>query len=241
MTTKSNYITRIWANAGTKVDPTANKYSVGWVVEIPPHEYANFVLNNITQSQAHNNEEGINKWDGATQYPLAALAKDSDGFIYKANAANINHQPSVSNNWDRWGESKDAVTVGTSMVFYQALAPLGWKKDTTKDNHMLRVVSTAGGGSGGTDSPILNNKVAVHTHEATTSVAPNHSHQENLWTNSNYTAEGYPIAGTYIDGQARKSTLGAGAHDHDVTIESNAGSNWTPKYADMIICVYEGT
>ncbi|RLB65534.1 MAG: hypothetical protein DRH08_07855 [Deltaproteobacteria bacterium] len=237
MTTKPVEVNRIWAISGTTIDPGQNKYSLGWEVEIPPHEYMNYVQNIITQTNAHNNEEGINKWDGTTQYPLAALAKDSDGFIYKANTANTNHQPSISNDWDKWGESKDAVPAGTAMVFYQALAPLGWIKDTTKDNHMLRVVSSAGGGSGGVDSPILNNKVAVHNHTASSNTTGAHAHTYTSWkAGTNHGLDNSPEAsyGTY-------PTSSAGNHDHIITVNNNSGSNWTPKYVDMIICVFEGT
>lgn len=55
---------------------------------------------------------------------------------------------------------------GTRLVFAQASAPAGWTQDTTDaaNNRLLRVVSTAGGGSGGSHSPILNNVVPSHTH-----------------------------------------------------------------------------
>ena len=39
---------------------------------------------------------------------------------------------------------------GTKMVFYQASAPANWTQDTANTDAGLRVVSTAGGGTGGT-------------------------------------------------------------------------------------------
>ena len=39
---------------------------------------------------------------------------------------------------------------GTVLVFYQAAAPTGWTQVTTQNDAALRVVSTAGGGTGGT-------------------------------------------------------------------------------------------
>jgi hypothetical protein len=38
------------------------------------------------------------------------------------------------------------------MLFYQAAAPAGWIQDTTHNDKALRVVSGAGGGSGGSNS-----------------------------------------------------------------------------------------
>jgi len=43
---------------------------------------------------------------------------------------------------------------GTVMVFFQSSAPNGWTQVTSNNDAMLRVVSGAGGGSGGTASPI---------------------------------------------------------------------------------------
>lgn len=66
--------------------------------------------------------------------------------------------------------SIDPIPTGAVMVFAMASAPTGWTQTTTDlaDNRMLRVVKTAGGGSGGTHSPILNNVVPSHTHGFTT-------------------------------------------------------------------------
>lgn len=64
---------------------------------------------------------------------------------------------------------KAIIPTGTVMAFFQAAAPAGWTKVTTHNNKMLRVVSGTGGGSGGVDSPILNDKVVSHTHVVTVS------------------------------------------------------------------------
>ena len=66
---------------------------------------------------------------------------------------------------------------GTKLSFFQAAAPTGWTQDVANNNAMLRVVNGVGGGIGGSDSPILNNKVPVHTHIATSIVTdPGHTH-----------------------------------------------------------------
>lgn len=57
---------------------------------------------------------------------------------------------------------------GTKMVFYQAAAPVGWTRTAISATltNMLRVVvdGDPGATSGGTDNPILNDKVPSHTH-----------------------------------------------------------------------------
>jgi hypothetical protein len=66
---------------------------------------------------------------------------------------------------------------GTKIAFFQAAAPTGWTQDITINNCMLRAVNAAGGGSGGTDSPVLNDKTMVaHTHAFTGSALAAHTH-----------------------------------------------------------------
>lgn len=76
-----------------------------------------------------------------------------------------------------------SVPAGAVMVFAMASAPTGWTQTTSDlaNNRMLRVVNTAGGGSGGSHSPILNNVVPAHTHGFTTGTeSADHSHSG--WT-----------------------------------------------------------
>jgi hypothetical protein len=126
---------------------------------------------------------------------------------------------------------------GTKMSFFQAAAPTGWTQDVTNNDAMLRVVSTAGGGTGGVHSPILNNLVPSHTHTVSGSTTGgSHEHTYNM---------SGPAVGAVGTGPNQPfwntptSTSGGGAHSHTVsgTAAANAGaSNWTPKYVDMIIC-----
>ena len=80
-------------------------------------------------------------------------------------------------------EATLSAPVGTRLVFHQAAAPTGWTQDTTKNDYMMRVVSTAGGGSGGSDSPILNNKVPSHNHTASVT-DPGHTHVTDFKNNN---------------------------------------------------------
>ena len=67
---------------------------------------------------------------------------------------------------------------GTRTIFFQTAAPTGWTQILTSNDYMLRVVATAGGGTGGTHSPILMNVVPSHTHTmtGTTTSAGAHTH-----------------------------------------------------------------
>ncbi|WP_180125677.1 hypothetical protein [Rhodoferax sp. BLA1] len=147
---------------------------------------------------------------------------------------------------------------GTRMPFAMATAPLGWTQDTsdTVDNRMLRVVKTAGGGVGGTHSPILNNVVPAHTHGFSTgNQSADHSHTV-------YDpGHGHSIPGGYYMGPGTGGGYGAGASSSNVGTSTSGAStgislsgasanhthsgstdggssptNWAPRYLSLIIC-----
>ena len=135
---------------------------------------------------------------------------------------------------------------GTRMPFAQASAPTGWTQDTTSnaDNRMLRVVSSAGNGVGGSASPILNNTVSSHTHTFTGNALGNHTH-----TDSGHNHGYGPVVFTYAGGGNAQFSMNGGAITSYANISSNSagtpsGTNsanagaadWTPRYIDMIIC-----
>jgi hypothetical protein len=148
---------------------------------------------------------------------------------------------------------------GTRMPFAQSVAPVGWTQDTSDatNNRMLRVVNTAGGNTGGTHSPIINNIVPSHTHSFTTGgQSRNHSHgvndpghahgggettQQNLvdGTKGAFVRLNYqPANPTGLN--TTGITLGNETqdHNHSGTTNANAGAeNWQPRYIDMIICI----
>ena len=146
-------------------------------------------------------------------------------------------------------------TSGTRMPFAQAAAPTGWTQDTSDNanNRMLRVVSSAGNGVGGSSSPILNNVVSSHTHTFTGNAMGAHSHSDAGHTHStvntnNLTARtgisGGPVAswfsdtaGTPTTGAGYAQIQGASAGTPSGSISANgSASDWTPRYIDMIIC-----
>lgn len=133
---------------------------------------------------------------------------------------------------------------GTRMVFYQAAAPTGWTQVTDHNDFMLRVVSTAGGGSGGTDSPIINNKtVAAHSHTASSSVSGNHNHES---LKGEYPSSNTGPYRTTHDNQAdfilatqntpdTGQTTDGGDHSHTINVDNSTVVAWEPKYLDIIL------
>jgi hypothetical protein len=163
--------------------------------------------------------------------------------------------------------SANHFATGTRLMFAQAAAPTGWVQITSDlaDNRMLRVVKTAGAGTGGSHSPILNNVVPAHTHGFSTGgqsadhshsgwtggQSADHSHGYDTLLRLSDTDRGGNSSEWSIDNVSSYSTGGvSGDHGHYITtggVSSNhthAGStdngssqtNWTPRYIDLILC-----
>ena len=151
----------------------------------------------------------------------------------------------------------------TRISFAQASAPTGWVQvtDDSANNRMLRVVNASGAGTGGTQSPILNDTVPAHSHSFTTGLqSANHSHNINDYghshvsgvpfdngaygtsgissTNGKTGVQAYstsPYTSTSVTGISN----GPETVNHTHSGSTDGGSsqaNWAPRYIDMIIC-----
>lgn len=141
--------------------------------------------------------------------------------------------------------SSSAFDAGTKMLFYANTAPTGWTIATGLDDYMLRIVSGTGAGggqggtSGGSDSPILMNKVPSHTHTGSTgNQSQNHSHSVSMLaadTDSSFGGKFDNATGGTSGTQTVTSGVNNANHTHSVTTVANVGAaNWTPKYASVI-------
>lgn len=91
---KPSGINQLWAAGGTKVDPGLQKLNIGWVVELPPYQYQNWLDNRQDTFIAHINQHGIPEWDVETEYQgNLSYTQGSDGFIYKCRATNTGLNP----------------------------------------------------------------------------------------------------------------------------------------------------
>lgn len=93
----------VWAANGEKTAPTDAKINQGWVVEIPPHQYENWISNRQDQMLAHINQYGIVEWDSSTEYQAnKSYAQGvTTGNVYRALTTNtgINPETDANNNW----------------------------------------------------------------------------------------------------------------------------------------------
>ena len=150
-----------------------------------------------------------------------------------------------------------AFPTGTKIVFAQASVPPGYTQDTTNNDCMLRLVNTAGGGIGGSHSPILMDLVPSHTHtqqgtflSGGSTIDLSHSHppssggQFALYGGVYNGTGGGTVPTAMLSGGSSSGTGTSGsagnAHQHYTTISglttANGGaSNWTPKFYNAII------
>ncbi len=129
------------------------------------------------------------------------------------------------------------IPCSTRMLFYQASAPTGWSQvtSTALNNAMMRVVTSTGGGTGGTDNPILNDKVPTHTHTFMTGESGEHTHS--LPARDGQAQGGHDHNTRWFGGLTADQGSSAGEHTHTGTTDANpTPSNWTPKYVDVIVC-----
>ena len=103
--TKRTDLDLIWADlasADNVVSPNAAKFRAGWVAELPPFEYFNFLQQKFSEAIQHINQFGISQWDNTTVYTTSSLVRSViDGQLYtSAIANNVNREPSASAAWD---------------------------------------------------------------------------------------------------------------------------------------------
>ena len=105
----------IWASTGAVTDPGAAKTIIGWIAEIPPHQYQNWWQERADEFIFHVNEEGIAEWDAATDYPVDGWAKGSDGNVYVSlQTPNVNQDPiSEPTYWELLADNLGSGGAGT--------------------------------------------------------------------------------------------------------------------------------
>jgi len=126
---------------------------------------------------------------------------------------------------------------GSRMLFYQAAAPTGWTQMTSANDRVIRVVSGAGGGYGGswTISGLTNSNVGSHA--VSINEMPSHNHAVPLYNGGGIAATDLLFANSpavlyrgtgYVNG-----TGGGAGHTHSGSSIASSGS-WRPQYIDVI-------
>lgn len=118
---KPSGLNQLWAAGGTKVDPGLAKTNIGWVVELPPYQYQNWLDNKQDTFIAHTNQHGIPEWDDETEYQgNLSYTQGSDGLIYKCLQTHTNLNPANPLNSSYWVRAFEPY--GSVAVVQNALA-----------------------------------------------------------------------------------------------------------------------
>lgn len=229
-------LTIVWAETGTVVEPDDTKKAAGYIAEKPAFEVFNWLVNRADRFLRHIDENGIPAWSSTVTYNEGSLVLHGKILKRSTSDTNLGKDPDSTTGW--WDDNpygKQDIPTGTRMFFHQATVPTGWTKDATLNDYMLRVVSGTGGGSGGSDSPILMDKVPMHVHPATCSTDGEHNHDGKQY----FTWGGASNYAAVVSAQEWDATKipNDGDHNHTVEVEENTGSNWTPKFINTIVGV----
>ena len=128
---KPSGLAKIWATSGVVQTPSDSKIAQGWVVELPPYQYDNWLCNRQDTFIAHVNQLGIPVWDSGTEYIGGkSYVQGSDGIVYKALLTNTNVVPSNPLNSLTWVKAFEdygtvaalTITVNNLLTDYSTLA-----------------------------------------------------------------------------------------------------------------------
>lgn len=155
---------------------------------------------------------------------------------------------------------------GTSMVFYQSVAPTGWTQNEAVNDQVLRVVSGSGGATGGSwtisgltngdtgSTTLTTSQIPAHNHTGSSDSAGGHQHSiQTLQFDAEQSTKG-PHVTSASGGQGHIvgfNTDSAGGHTHTLTTNNTGGGeghvhggstissdgNWRPAYIDVIVAV----
>lgn len=114
----------LWASKGVRTAPDSDKQLTGWVVETPPYQYDNWLMNKYGTFMAHVNQYGLPVWDAETAYNGGkSYALGSDGVIYRCIKDNTNLNPIVAANSTYWERAFDnfgaAAEVAATLTAFQ--------------------------------------------------------------------------------------------------------------------------
>ena len=94
-----------WASGGTTSAPTNAKIELGWVAELPPYAYWNYIENRQDQAIAYLYQQGIGEWDSAIEYQSGSSYVTRNGNIYASIQTGTNKDPaSETAYWKLYGK-----------------------------------------------------------------------------------------------------------------------------------------
>jgi hypothetical protein len=180
------------------------------------------IANGGTNSTATPTAGGVTYGTGTAQ---AYTAAGTSGYYLQSNGASAPSWSAVT--------IPTVIPAGSVMLFYQSAAPTGWTQVTTLNDYGLRLVSGAGGTTGGTtafSTVFANQTPTIGATTISTAQMPSHSHGVGTpacggtFVGSNVTGNGTLFSNTFAQG-------GGGSHTH-----SSTAVTLNVQYVNIIMC-----
>lgn len=168
-------IQQLWAETGNTTPPSIPQQSIGWSTSTPPNSYFfNYLQQLVEQYLLHINQQGICVWDNATDYPVSALSKGSDGYIYQGlTTPNVGNDP-VTDGGTNWrvvlstaplnGQVGSLIYMASNDAVPDGLECLGTAVSRTTYATLFASIGTTWGAGNGTTTfnlPNLSRRVCV--------------------------------------------------------------------------------
>ena len=99
----------VWAASGEKLSPTEIKIQGGWIQEMMPYQYQNFLQNRVDNAITYLFQKGIAEWDATQEYTANKSVVTYAGNLYMALTTNTNILPTVAASWKRL-----TITIGSN-------------------------------------------------------------------------------------------------------------------------------
>lgn len=99
----------VWAASGEKLAPENTKIGSGWILEMMPYQYENFLQNRQDVAITYLLQKGVAEWSGEQEYTANKSVVQYLGHLYIATSTVTNVDPTITASW-----RKLTVTVGTN-------------------------------------------------------------------------------------------------------------------------------
>ena len=116
----------IWAAAGDVVMPEEAKIAEGWLVEVPPRQYWNWMQNRTDVNLAYIFQRGVPEWDISVEYLANKSFVVYNGIIYKSILTGVGKNPESQTSywvrafrdWSAIGQAVDGLTPAADRFVY---------------------------------------------------------------------------------------------------------------------------
>lgn len=116
----------IWAELGDYVAPLDAKITEGWLVEVPPRQYWNWIENRQDKMLAYMAQKGLPEWDETTEYLINRSFVQHNGITYRCIQTHTNQEPGLAplywvrafSTWSQVGEAVGGLVPAADTTIY---------------------------------------------------------------------------------------------------------------------------